>query len=377
MSIITISPALPAMTEYFSTVENSRFLVQLALTVPALFIAITSPVAGHLIDRYGRLKLLWGALVLYAAAGVSGFFLDSLGAILFSRVLLGVAVGLSMTIVITLVADYFEGQERQKFLGIQVAFMSLGGILFLSAGGVLADIGWRYPFLIYLFSLLVLPLSMIFLQEPVMHRSAKVSDSRLRPPKIFWVLVFNTMIMWILFFIIPVQIPFQLKAIGVDSNALIGIAIASSTASSAVSSFFYSRIKDKINNFRVFTLGYILMAVGFLLVGIAETYTVIMLAMLFSGLGIGMMIPNTNWWIMSIVPPEIRGRSIGKLTTFWFLGQFLSPFIAWPISKILSVNMLFITVGGLMLLLALFFIILKTVSQNNPEFFSSDQSIAS
>ena len=79
--------------------------------------------------------------------------------ILISSAVLGIAVGMSMTIVITLIADYFEGMERQKFVGLQIAFMSLGGIIFIGLGGVLADIGWRYPFLIYLFSLLVLPLN--------------------------------------------------------------------------------------------------------------------------------------------------------------------------------------------------------------------------
>ena len=82
--------------------------------------------------------------------------------IIISRIFLGISVGMSMTIVITLIADYFEGLERQKFVGLQVAFMSLGGILFIGLGGVLADISWRVPFLIYLFSLLVLPLSIIF-----------------------------------------------------------------------------------------------------------------------------------------------------------------------------------------------------------------------
>ena len=101
--------------------------------------------------------------MLYAVAGVGGFFLNNLYYILISRAILGISVGMSMTIVITLIADYFEGIERQKFVGLQIAFMSIGGILFIGFGGILADFGWRYPFLIYLFSLLVLPLTIIFL----------------------------------------------------------------------------------------------------------------------------------------------------------------------------------------------------------------------
>src|SRR6478752_3316888 len=91
MSVITISPALPQMTAAFSDVKNSAFLVKLVLTIPALMIALFSPVTGRLIDRYGRLKILRFALVLYAIAGVGGFFLDNLYLILLSRALLGIA----------------------------------------------------------------------------------------------------------------------------------------------------------------------------------------------------------------------------------------------------------------------------------------------
>src|SRR5690348_12716823 len=131
MSVITISPALPQMAIAFAGIKNAAFIVKMVLTIPALMIAIVSPVTGRLIDRHGRLKILRMALVLYAIAGAGGFFLNNLYYILISRAVLGISVGMSMTIVITLIADYFEGIERQKFVGLQIAFMSIGGILFL------------------------------------------------------------------------------------------------------------------------------------------------------------------------------------------------------------------------------------------------------
>jgi len=170
MSVITISPALPQMVTAFSNVENAAFLVKLVLTLPALMIALFSPVAGRLIDRYGRLKILRLALILYAISGSAGYFLNSLYDILISRAVLGIAVGMSMTIVITLIADYFEGMERQKFVGLQIAFMSIGGILFIGLGGILSDFSWRYPFLLYLFSLVVLPFTFMFLYEPAIGK---------------------------------------------------------------------------------------------------------------------------------------------------------------------------------------------------------------
>ena len=359
MSIVTISPALPQMSLAFSGVDNAEFLVKLILTLPALFIAFFSPLAGALIDRYGRLKLLYLALLLYAVSGASGYFLTNIYHILISRAVLGVAVGISMTVVNTLVADYFEGAARQKFVGLQVAFMSLGGILFIGIGGILADINWRLPFLIYLFSLLVLPFTMIFLHEPdlKMHQGPKAI--KLRAPQIIWLLLFNVMIMWILFFLIPVQIPFHLKAIGVEKNALIGAAIAISTAFSAISSISYARIKDKFSFYSIFSAGYLLMAIAFGLVALAKSYLLVTMGMMLAGLGMGMMIPNTNIWVMKIAPPEIRGKEIGRLTTFWFLGQFLSPILLLPLSQTYSISNTFYVAAVFLLLLSFTFITLQ------------------
>lgn len=357
MSVITISPALPQMSAVFSNVENAEFLVKLVLTLPALMIALFSPIAGRLIDRYGRLRILWASLVLYAISGSAGYYLDNIYHILLSRAVLGIAVGMSMTIVITLIADYFEGIERQKFVGLQIAFMSLGGILFIGLGGILADIEWRYPFLIYLFSLIVLPLSIIFLREPVAVEKSDQANQNIKAPGIIWMLFINTMLMWIIFFLIPVQIPFHLNEMGIERNSLIGAAIAMSTAFSAISSISYSRIKNRLSFLTVFSLGYLLMAAGFICMAIAETYVLVVVAMMLAGLGMGMMIPNTNMWVMKIAPPQIRGKEIGKLTTFWFLGQFLSPIIIFPVLKLFSLSSTFLLFAAFLLLLSIGFLI--------------------
>jgi MFS family permease len=357
MSVITISPALPQMALVFAKVDNAAFLVKLVLTLPALMIAICAPLAGRLIDRHGRLKLLWLSLVLYGISGVGGFFLNNLYHILLSRALLGISVGMSMTIVITLIADYFEGLERQKFIGIQIAFMSLGGILFIGLGGILADFGWRYPFLIYLSSLLILPFSIMFLHEPAVADKTNQANHLVKAPRIIWMLFINTTLMWIVFFLIPVQIPFHLKALGIEKNSLIGAAIAMSTAFSAVSSFSYSRIKGQFSSLSVFSMGYLLMAAGFVCISVANSYAWVVIAMMLAGLGIGMMIPNTNMWVMKITPPEIRGKEIGKLTTCWFFGQFLSPILLFPVLSFLSLSATFMLASGFLFLMSIGFLI--------------------
>jgi MFS family permease len=354
MSMITISASLPDMTNAFSDIPNGKKLVKLVLSFPGLFIALSAILAGVIIDKYGRLKLLGLSLILYAVGGSSGYWLDNIYLILVGRALLGISVGISMTIVTTLIADYYQGQSRQKFAGLQIAVMSLGGIVFITLGGILADISWRVPFLLYLFSLVVLPFVYLFLKEPSNLPEIKSDNKLVKSPTIIWFVFINVMLMWILFFIIPVQIPFHLKSIGIEKNTLIGIAIASSTFFSAIGAISYSKIKNMFGFKQIFGIGYFLMALAFVCVSYGNSYTMVMVAMLLAGLGMGLMIPNANIWVMQLAPPEIRGREIGRLTTFWFMGQFLSPIILLPFLDSISHSQLFFVLACVLLGLSIF-----------------------
>lgn len=363
MSMITISASLPDMTKTFSYLDKAEGLVKLTLSFPALFIALTAIVAGKFIDKFGRLQLLNAALILYILGGTSGYYLDNIYLILGGRALLGISVGISMTIVTTLIADYYQGKARQKFAGLQIAVMSLGGIIFITLGGVLADISWRIPFLLYLFPLVILPMTGLYLKEPKSDLQQKTATDTIKSPRIIWLVFFNVMLMWILFFLIPVQIPFYLKSIGIEKNSLIGIAIASSTLFSAISSISFSKIKDRLSFQQVFSLGYFLMALAFIVIAYGNSYLMVMLGMLLAGLGMGVMIPNANIWVMQLAPEKIRGQEIGRLTTFWFMGQFLSPLLLLPFLGILSESELFSYLSYILLFLSLFFFVFHYVYQ--------------
>lgn len=138
---------------------------------------------------------------------------------------------------------------------------------------------------------------------------------------------------------------------------MIGIAIASSTLFSAISSFSYSRIKDLLGFRQIFGLGYFLMALAFIAIAFGNSYVMVLLGMLLAGFGMGLMIPNANVWVMQLAPQEIRGQEIGRLTTFWFLGQFLSPLVLLPFLDYFSLAQLFYGLGIVLFGLTLTFIV--------------------
>lgn len=356
MSGATIAPSLPAMQIQFAELENVEFWVRLVLTMPALFIVIGSPVAGQLVDTIGRKPLLLGAAILYGLAGSSGFVLNSLFAILGGRALLGLAVAGVMVSATTLIADYYQGDDRANFMGLQAAFMGFGGVLFLSVGGFIAELSWRFPFLIYLFSWLLLPTILFALYEPprpqVDVKGAAALPQAPMPLKLLGLIYGSVLLQQIAFYLIPVQLPFHLQQIASVGATQTGLAIACATLFSALASMRYGKVKQRFSFINILAMGFGLMGVGYVGIGLVGSYWLVLLILIPIGMGLGLMMPNLNVWVSNEVPNAMRGRALGGLTTFMFLGQFLSPIVAQPFSQSMGMQATYGLTGVLLATLA-------------------------
>ncbi|MEZ4650000.1 MAG: MFS transporter [Candidatus Eisenbacteria bacterium] len=380
MAGATISPTLPSISEVFADNPKSDLLVRLVLTLPALFTAIGAPIAGGIIDRFGRRPLLFVVIVLYALAGGSGLLAGDLPQLLIGRAGLGLAVGGILTTATTLIADYFEGDERSKVLAWQSAFMGIGGVGFVTLGGFLTDVSWRAPFGVYLLALVYLPLVALFLPEPNRFGSRSVSTKPSggsgddRPPTtsdpaasapestkepaarrsvlgLVYVLGFLGMVV---FFALPVQLPFHLQTIDSVSASRIGIALATMTATAACVSLLYPKLRTRLSFPAIFGVQFLLQGAGYLLLGSAPSYVGAFPGLIIAGAGSGLLVPNVQLWTSQLAPAEIRGRVLGVLGLCLFLGQFLSPMVTQPLANTRGY-------GGMYGSLALFLLVLSAV----------------
>ncbi|WP_026734278.1 MFS transporter [Fischerella sp. PCC 9605] len=363
MAGATIAPSLPAMREHFAEVSSADYLVRLALTLPALFIALGAPFVGVAIDRLGRKPLLLFSLVLYGIAGSSGFVLSTLGLILVGRAFLGISVAGIMTTATTLIADYYSGSARAQFLGLQAGFMGLGGVLFLSLGGFLADGNWRSPFLIYVMALVLVPFTATFLPEPQRNQptltSSNATDTAQKFPLNLVVLTYGiALITQIVFYLIPTQLPFYLQQIANASPSQSGLAIALSTLFSATSSILYRQVKARLGFIAIYGIAFVNMALGYGLIGWAIGYAVVLVGLAIAGIGLGLLMPNMNLCLTSVTPDAFRGRVLSGITTSFFLGQFLSPLLSQPISYAVGLGTTYGLAAGLMLILTGFALVL-------------------
>lgn len=364
MAGATIAPSLPAMKQHFSNISNVDYWVRLVLTVPALFIALGAPLIGVLIDKIGRKPALLAALVVYGLAGSSGLWLNAIGLILLGRAFLGISVAGVMITATALIADYYVGKARGQFLGFQAAFMALGGVVFLSVGGFLADINWRMPFFIYLIALLLVPCVMLFLPEPNRTGSSDRSTVQTEPNQLAIGLVVLTygiaLLSQIVFYLIPVQLPFYLQQLVNASASQSGLAIALATLCSAISSILYQRIKSRLSFISIYGVAFLNMALGYELVSIANGYELVLPGLAIAGLGLGLLMPNMNLCLTSITPGTFRGRVLSGLTTSFFLGQFLSPLVSQPLTHLVGIAGTYSIAGavvGIMAVVTLVFLL--------------------
>ncbi len=371
----TISPALPSLRDHFASAPNIALWARLLLTLPALFISFTAPLAGYLADRFGRKRLLSGSLLLYGLGGASPYLAAELWQVLLGRALLGIAVAGVMTTVTALIADYYQGPRRSAMLGLQAGFMGLGGTVFFGLGGFLAEIGWREPFLIYLLGFVAFPFILFIVSEPGKDQASVEEPYPLADPgscvsealclekgppaesarglRQLAIFIYGLMVLiHIVFYQIPVQLPFYLE------EKAIGLAAESGTAISVMSLFYaaaalsFGRLYARLGRIPIMLLSLALMSAGYVLVWAAEGLGPVYLGMILSGSGLGLIAPQLVFWLSDSAAPAVRGRLLGGLTSAIFFGQFLSSPIGGYISLAVGIGATYLLMGGFLLILA-------------------------
>lgn len=325
-----VAPALPKISEHFAGVENIEFLTKLILAISPLTLALFSPIAGVMLEKYGRKNVLLIATILYAFAGTTGYYLDNIYLILVGRALLGITISALMSGFIVVLGDLYNGNELNKYMGIQGALMSFGGMLYLLIGGKLATISWNLPFLGYAFSLIITIGLLLFLDEtkPENQEKSKSKISFSNDIKLLNLVAFLVMVIYLM---IPTQLPFLLdKVLGLTSDK-IGIFMAFWILASSIASFTYAKVRKLLSVNQIYVLGFVLWSIGYVVLYYGYSMQIILVALAISGIGNGFVVPNLKTELLELVSPNERGKHSGILTSSLYFGQFFSPFFMQPI----------------------------------------------
>ena len=161
MAGAAMAPALGVIREYFS--DEKTLFVQMIISMPAVFIFLTSFVFPKLAAKFRARTLLMIGLAFYTIGGcVAGVF-SSIWLVLLMRALVGIGVGIIMPLSTGLLAFYFSPQEQEGLMGWSSAMNNMGGVIATLISGALAAVSWRISFLVYLMGLISIVLCALFM----------------------------------------------------------------------------------------------------------------------------------------------------------------------------------------------------------------------
>lgn len=329
MAIITLVPIVPAIIGNFKDVPNIQVLAPMVLAAPGLMVALLSPYAGYLSDKFGRRKLILIFILLYGIGGILPFFIQSLPLLLGSRLLLGVGEAFVLTVGSALWGDYFDEDSRKKWIVVQSITGTFLAALLLSLSGNLAANGWNYPFLVYSTAFVIFISALVFIYEP---QSVQKSQSLENKPKtklstsLVATLMGTTFVAAIVYFIYTLHFSLVLDTIGIKDQAKIGNYSAIVSIGAPVGALFYRLFAKRNINFQLTIMAFFF-GMGFIGTALAPNEIVVLITAFIAQMAVGMAFPILMPWSLSQLPAEHRGRGMGFWTTAFFLGQFVSPLI--------------------------------------------------
>ena len=161
MAGAAVAPALGVIRDHFS--DSSPMFIQMIISIPALFIVITSFCFPALCRIFRSRTLVLTGLLFYTAGGVAAGVCGSIALLLITRALVGIGVGIIMPLSTGLLSFYFSPQRQEALMGYSSAMNQMGGVIATLLSGLLANIVWRASFLVYLLGLLSIVLCAVFL----------------------------------------------------------------------------------------------------------------------------------------------------------------------------------------------------------------------
>jgi MFS family permease len=353
MAGAAIAPALGVIHEHFA--GHNSMLVQLIISMPALFIIITNFFFAPLCKLFKTRTLALLGLVMYLIFGAGAFFVRSLGIMLVTRALLGVSVGMIMPLSTGLLAYYFPPERQAKLMGLSAFMNQMGGVIATLLSGLLSNISWNCSFLVYLLGIFAVALVALFLpnerlvtgeetlkNSPDYYESETgITKARKKPGRPaasllrFAPSVAGMYLQMLLFFIFPTNFAISARANAALTGNDITLILVGLDVVAAIIGLAFGWMMGHMSRYMKylaplsFILGY-----GCYSLGVSTPLLLAGSALVGLANGIGMPYLNT---IASIKGGRNAATTVMPLiSAAMYLGQFTSPLIISPLAGLLG-----------------------------------------
>ena len=361
---LTLFAVLPT---HFADAGITLANVGVMLSIHRLIRVPGNPIAGVLMDRWGRKRFLVAGLG-FAVVATTGYGLvQGFWPFLLMRLSWGIAWMFINISGMALVIDLSSPHNRGSFAGQYNTWVMIGLAAGPLLGGTLVDLidfqttmlmGGAITLLALLMAILLVPK-----REPATIKTEdRVSVRRLYPSiQLLRTLPVEIWIIFLLFAIIlftgegVALSTLSLRAQELFGNEVKlgnwqlgmatvgGMLLGYRSLAAAISSPFFGRLSDgKLGRFGVVLTSLLVGAGGFALLGSAVTSLWMMVGLTFSAISAGSVMAVLVAWLGDMTPEAQRGSVMGLYATFGDLGSMSGPFVAYQLMTRYSLQNIYI-----------------------------------
>ncbi|NPA66103.1 MAG: MFS transporter [Epsilonproteobacteria bacterium] len=344
---------LPVLSIYAMTLEGATpFLVGVIVGGYALTQAIFQVPFGSISDKIGRKPTILVGLVIFAIGSLVAASADNIYMLMIGRFLQGAgAIG---SVVSAMIADLVEEKQRGHAMAIMGGFIAMAFAFAMGLGPVMANAFGVSTLFVITAILAVLAMIILFVKVPtppkikhIYHKKTKTSDI-IKDPNLLGMIIINAMqkgLMTIAFVIIPIFLTDPQYGFEWDKSELWKVyapaMVMGLIAMGPAAVFGEKRNIPK----QIFLASIALFTLSFLLMGLTNSDTVFIIAVIFFFVAFNMMEPLVQSMISKFAKVHQKGAALGIANSAAYFATFLGGTFAGLYLDISSREMLGVTVS--------------------------------
>ena len=340
---LAVSPILGDMNNIFP--KASDLEIQMLTSLPSLLIIPFVLLAGRLSTGRDKLPMLYLGLAIFTLCGVACLVAKSMTALIIISSILGIGAGMIIPLSTGLVVDYFTGDIRVKQLGYSSAINNLTLVGATALTGYVADINWHLSFLVYLLPGVSLLLCLALRREsaaaePIesdQYKQQSINKRHLAVLTLFYfVITFASLV-------VTFDTAFLFEKYKIRQE-LAGVSISLFFLAIMLPGLFLSHI---IKYTRSYTnvISTLLLTLGLLSMTIFKSPAMLVIGVILSGFGYGIMQPLIYDKAAIIAPPHLATQALSIVMAANYIAIILCPFIIDAVRKLFATQSISFSFG--------------------------------
>ena len=330
MGVASITPALPKMAEALELSQSEIGWMISVFTLPGVFL---TPITGIIADRFGRKKVLFPSLLLFAVAGFSLYFVSDFKLMLLFRFMQGIGAASLPSLNTTLIGDFYHGKERPAAMGYNASVLSMATASYPLIGGLMAGIGWNFPFLLPLLAIPVAFFLYFGIKEPAIKKPTSIKQYfRAMGQTLFDKEIITIFILGIFTFIIMygafiTYLPFLLHEKFALSAPQIGLMASIGSLASIIVATQIGKLTQRVGSITLLKIAFILYIIVNIVFPYLNLLFLFIVPILLFGTAQALNMPSLQTMLANKAPDHLRGAFMSLNGMNLRLGQTLGPLI--------------------------------------------------